>query len=72
MKRVLCPNCGAYGLTENDRLTGDPRPAEKWKCDRISAMDREPNYLLTYQAAKAVQAVLMNAGHLQLAAIFND
>lgn len=70
-ERLLCPNCGAHALTLTDHDTGRPSP-DKWACDRLGAMDERPNYLLTYQAAKAVQAVLINSGQLQLAAMFND
>jgi hypothetical protein len=69
--RALCPNCGAYGLTENDHNTGKPTP-DKWRCDHIGAMGEQPNYLLTYQAAKEVQVILVNAGYLRLAALFDD
>lgn len=70
-KRILCPNCGAYGLTIDDHNTGEPSPY-KWRCDHIGQMDEQPNFLLTYQAAKAIQAILINSGQLNLAALLND
>lgn len=76
-KRILCPNCGAYGLTVDDHNTGKSSP-DKWQCDTISGMDQQPNFLLTYQAAKAVQEALKLCGtshyspHLKLADLFDD
>jgi hypothetical protein len=70
-ERVLCPNCGAYGLSVKDHDTGEPSP-DRWRCDNRRAMDRQPNYLLTWEAAKTIQVILVNSGQLKLAAILND
>lgn len=71
-KRILCPNCGAYALTEKDHDTGNADEADKWACDRLGAMDREPNFLLTYKLGKAIQQYLIDAGVTELSPTFDD
>lgn len=66
---VMCPNCKAWGLTEDDHNTGQESP-DMWLCDTF-VMHEKPNFKVTYDAGKAIQQHLVAAGAERLASIFN-